>query len=1206
MIAKPSEIQNAKIAINQSTLSLRDISYFKTDLLENPLFTSMVKAPINLAGDISLENSVLSFSEISVSQEQNFKITLEGIAENPFQPVKSILDLQLGIPDIDNAWLREMIAAFGVEEHLPEFKNLSAERNISDSFRSPDFAFKLKSDQGNVDLLGSFDFNIDSFSVHAEFDRLMLGKVMNIDALGIFNGSGDFSGTGFKKESLIASITVLVDSLGFNEYDYTRAKIEGTLRPDVYDFNLLVDDPSLKGNLNAFVNSDDSVLEVKATATFLSQLNKLHLFEDTLTLENRFTVNFKKERGVIDADLSVADLKLTSPHDSAKVGIINLYFKTDSVRTSLTGDADFFNATVQLDKPIGELGTVIHSYRNYMTSLIDPLHLNAASRVSYFPEMNATANITYHPALGFFIRDTTLHFTNLDFSLIHRTSDHRIHYNMKGTGLAYKMLKMGELDASITDSAGIMELQVVANNNSIYSNPANKLLLHSRFSDWKSLTGLTILSKRNEIIYGFEITSEVDSNLVILKVPSRELIMNQEQWYLDTPALLSVNIANKTVLPALKMHTDSSILHLIAVSDDGKRQYHCELSNVAFASLLLNNMIPGNPVGTISGLLDYHVNGDGAKKINTELQLKDAGWSDLNFGKINLNGSFNSYNPGDYTIDMTALLDSSGIAIRGEKKAGGSRNIHAEYWDIPINILQPFVRDYVSELKGHISGNLNISAREEIETFKANLNIDNANLRINTLNSKYTIPYENVMFTGQKVFFHKFKVLDSLDNELLVDGYIDFSNKGSVNTDLEISSSKLQVMNRSGKENASFYGDIFIDSRLSFTGPLTNPVIKGEILLSEGTEVFYRQMEDLSLSESEKIVSFVSQSSIKEQIIEPPIERGNTFGNSSIKTIVEIDPNTKINFNLSKKLYSIDLMIQGGGLLNYHMLSNNQVSLSGKYEISEGTAYLNLIGWPNKSFRLEKGGFVRWDGMVENPDLKIEALNRVSSSYTNPVDGKQRDVDFDVILQLSNHISELDVVFTIQTTDQYLMSIINTLSPEEHMRQAITILLFGNIDLPGISTSTNYMTEQVNQLVASQLNQLTKTTIKGIDISFGIDSYVQSTETGGEEAKTSLSYEVRKELLNNRAQIELSGRLNDVNQQPGASDLSLNNISFEYRLDSAATKYLKVYNEQSYEDVFVGEVTKTGVGVTYRKRYRSIRDIWKREDKNRKMKNHGK
>jgi hypothetical protein len=59
-------------------------------------------------------------------------------------------------------------------------------------------------------------------------------------------------------------------------------------------------------------------------------------------------------------------------------------------------------------------------------------------------------------------------------------------------------------------------------------------------------------------------------------------------------------------------------------------------------------------------------------------------------------------------------------------------------------------------------------------------------------------------------------------------------------------------------------------------------------------------------------------------------------------------------------------------------------------------------------------------------------------------------------------------------------------------------------------------------------------------------------------------------------------------------------VSFEYRLDSAATKFLKVYNEHTYEDVFEGEVIKTGVGITYRKSYKKLGDIWRREEKKKK------
>ena len=67
--------------------------------------------------------------------------------------------------------------------------------------------------------------------------------------------------------------------------------------------------------------------------------------------------------------------------------------------------------------------------------------------------------------------------------------------------------------------------------------------------------------------------------------------------------------------------------------------------------------------------------------------------------------------------------------------------------------------------------------------------------------------------------------------------------------------------------------------------------------------------------------------------------------------------------------------------------------------------------------------------------------------------------------------------------------------------------------------------------------------------------------------------------------------------QSNSSNTSLNNFSFEYRIDSAATKFLKVYNEHTYEDVFEGDVVKTGIGFTYRKSYPSLSDIWRKRRK---------
>jgi hypothetical protein len=508
--------------------------------------------------------------------------------------------------------------------------------------------------------------------------------------------------------------------------------------------------------------------------------------------------------------------------------------------------------------------------------------------------------------------------------------------------------------------------------------------------------------------------------------------------------------------------------------------------------------------------------------------------------------------------------------------------------------VEPFSEKYISEVGGSLSGNFDLSSERGREQFTGQLLFHDAKAKVNFLNNVFRIPDQGIEIREQKAVFNEFLILDTLNRPLQVDGFIDFRNGDLPVADLDITSSDLQVMSRDERRRVLFTGNIFVDSRITINGPLTRPDIGGNIRLSEGSEIYYHHMEDLRMTESEKIVNFVSHSTGIEELQAPVLSVQGQLGGSSISTVIEIDPSTLINFTLAKRMFDIFLNVKGGGNMQYG-LENDQMTLSGSYQIGEGNTLLKLVGWPDKSFRLTEGGFIRWDGMVENPELGLEAESKVSTSYVNPIDGQNRDIDFFVILRLTGYLEDLNVLFTLRTPDQYVMSIINTLSPDEQMRQAMSVLLFESIDLPGISSSTDYMTAQVNQILSSQLNQLTKSAIKGVDISFGLDTYDQSTQDGSNESTTSLSYEVRKTFLNNRAQIEFSGRLKDTDQASTTTDHSLNNLQFEYTLDSAATKYLKIYNEHTYDDVFEGEVIQTGIGFTYRKRYKTLKDIWRRK-----------
>jgi hypothetical protein len=1197
IIRNPAGVHKANLAIRNTDLSLKDIIYFKPDLEKITGIKSLVTTPVTIDGDLKLDGPIVTVSSFSISQHSQFNLLFRGKIDNIFSPRKTLLDLKADINNINPGWLKELMKEVTPGIQLPDFKTLSLECSVSDSLRSPEFVLKLNSDLGRIALQGSFDYDHDTFSVKPVIDGLKLGKILKSPAFGAFSGSAEINGSGLIGKSLNAEALFLVDSLSLKDYIYKHAEIECKIQPGKYFLKLDLNDPSLALDIEASADNVDSKLSVSVKGKIAANLCNLHLLKDSVIVEGLLSSDLNKYRDEIDAGLFLSEVKIATPRDSVTIHKISASLKSDSLSTNVVSESDFYSASAHMAKSVGMLAEFGQDYLKHLGSIIDPQKADSIKVLSNIPSINGKVRTGFNKAFRIFVPDTTLSFRELSFSFNTNVAENKINYVLRGKGLKYRLAEIEDLNASLADSAAALNLNILADTCLLAGQPIRSINIASQFSDWKSLTSFSVIDNMSRLNYNFEISSLIDSNNIILEFPSQQITLNGVKWHIDSPEFLRINLKTKVFSPSVRLRTDSSFISLVTDKQGGWQNYRLELNNVVLSSFLKSELLPGIPDFLISGFTTFAGSKTNGNKLSADLQFKNISWYDLRYKIITLNSSFLADTSGNYNFEINTSLDTSEIKIRGKRPDKANRNISAHFKLIPVSSIQPFVTKYLSDLGGNISGEFNITTKDEINNFNGDLLINNGKLRITSLNSSYRLPDERIKFTGKRMEFNNFKVLDSLNHELLVDGFVDLSNKNQIFADLGIASTNLQVLNKKADKNATFYGNIFIDSRLSIKGAVTSPVLKGTITLAKGTDIYFRQSENLNLSESGNVLTFVSRKTDAGSTGQKTELRGSLYNKSSVESVVQIDPATRINIDISKKMFNIDLIIQGGGELNYNMLVNSQVNINGKYEISEGGANLKMVGWPNKAFRLTRGGFIRWDGKLDDPDLKLEAINRVKSSYINPVDNKERYVDFDVTLKISNRLSAMDVSFTINTSDQYLMSIINTMSPEEQMRQAITILLFEYIDLPGISTSSNYVSEQVNQMVAAQLNSLTKTTIKGIDISFGIDTYTQGTSTGGQQTKTSLSYEVKKNLLNDRAKVEFSGIVSDATNQSGGSNTSLNNFTFEYRIDSAATKFLKVYNEHSYEDVFEGDVVKTGVGFTYRKNYPSLRDIWRKKEK---------
>ncbi len=109
------------------------------------------------------------------------------------------------------------------------------------------------------------------------------------------------------------------------------------------------------------------------------------------------------------------------------------------------------------------------------------------------------------------------------------------------------------------------------------------------------------------------------------------------------------------------------------------------------------------------------------------MEIKDLAWSGLNFNHMGVKGIFKIDSSKAYDIDMSALLDSSKIKIKGEKIYGGSGSVQAEFSTLYLFVLSsPLSRNIYQDCRGNLSGKINLSSSEDQDNILGELYISDA------------------------------------------------------------------------------------------------------------------------------------------------------------------------------------------------------------------------------------------------------------------------------------------------------------------------------------------------------------------------------------------------------------------------------------------------------------------------------------------------
>jgi hypothetical protein len=698
--------------------------------------------------------------------------------------------------------------------------------------------------------------------------------------------------------------------------------------------------------------------------------------------------------------------------------------------------------------------------------------------------------------------------------------------------------------------------------------------------------------RNGRLLYGLAGTAYKNERQIKLKTTQPEWVVNSINWTIAPGEFLILEPDKKDFSADMHLKNDQRAIDIYGRRSE---KIWLELRNVWLSMLTIPGMNTIGYDGELTGKIDYQ--GKDTNELGIHMDLSQMKIKEALLGQMKINGRYLSDTIGNVESNLSATInDTSSLTLRLRSvKNPDQKNITTEFSGIPLNILEPLVGKYVSGLHGEVDGGLILASKGKKPVMNGEIRLSNTGLRVVPLNALFYLPDNVIRLENNQFVFSQFTVLDSLNKKLNLTGTISL-NPDNIIADLLVTSDLLQVMNTTEKDNESFNGSVFVNSKLKITGPVQKPAIEGSIVLAEGTVINYQYAENLTVSETQKVITFAGliQDQDTTDIKKDPV---NQLSRSpDIEASIEIDPKSLFNFKISRG-FDIGARITGGGFLTYSIMPNGEMDLTGTYEINQGSSELKIPGWPRKDFIITPGSYLKWDGKVDDPELQVETTSKVRGSYMNPVDGKNREVDFLVYMKIAEKLSQLEIIFDVRSADQYITSVFNSLSTDERMRQAINLLIFGSIQLPNLESSSDYMSQQISQFWESQLNQITKSAIKSVDVSFGVDTYTGATESGGEQTYTSLSYQVKKDMFNDRGSVLVSGHMNDGSPASQQSNNVIENFIFEYALDTNRSKFLKVYRQQNYEDLLEGEVTKSGVGFIYRRNYDKLSDIWRRKKK---------
>lgn len=612
--------------------------------------------------------------------------------------------------------------------------------------------------------------------------------------------------------------------------------------------------------------------------------------------------------------------------------------------------------------------------------------------------------------------------------------------------------------------------------------------------------------------------------------------------------------------------------------------------------------------------------------IVSDIEIKELKTNDFIVGDLNFNTNWDNKEDPIACIGYLNRLGNKAFDFKGTynpKLDKNSLDIACEMNNTPIAFVGFYLKDQgIDDLNGFVSGNIDITGEPEKPILQGKAELKNVGFKVDYLNTFYDFTGE--LNIGEDEFYTDNVILirDQENNLATFNGAIYHNNfrdfdynifidipqniytKGNIKKNIPFNNAKkvpnqFLTLNTNESLNSSFYGKVYNTGDINIEGEAG-----GEITITVNAKTKKGTVFTLPLYNSNEValedyIVFVDTSKkIEIDSNEFSLEGLNLDLN------IEATPDAELKIILDE-VYGDVMKGRGSGNINMSVDENNELNMTGRYEIEEGDylftlGVLNFENLINKKFQIASGSTLNWYGDPLKAEIDITAIyNLKASLYDIITDPSKKELyknrtDVECYMNLTQNLLKPDVDFAIEiprTDEEGRTALNNLIQTEEELNKQVFSLLILNRFLPPANSVTdegrsgNAVGSTLSELASNQLsNWLSQITNKA-DIGL---NYRPGDNITNDELALALS----TQLLNNRVVVSVNGGLSFDGDETTDDNNLLLDANVEYKLNKDGTFRVRAFTRTNEDDVTNTQnqgATTQGVGLSFKKDFNRLR-----------------